>query len=371
MSLPSYTPFSGSYCSEDVEFLVTRLPPQPMVTVAEKERLIQSGARHYSQMLSPEEAPSAAYQSLFEQACALNADRMAKDCLTLAALLAERKAGPIYLLSLMRGGTPLGVIIGRLLRHWLKRPAQHYSLSILRDRGLDSHALRYVLEQGAAPEAVVFLDGWTGKGVIARELAQSITAFNAAQGTGLDTGLYSLVDLAGVSLGAASGDDYLLPSSILNATVSGLLSRSLLSADHPPSAWHGCVYYEHLAAADVSRQFVDLIFKRALARSESRSPAAWAKRAADTAHLAAVSATFLQACQKTYGVRDINLIKPGIGEATRVLLRRAPRLILLRAGNEPEVAHLRLLAAEKAVPIIEDPNLPYQAVSLIKSSPDG
>ncbi len=31
-----------------------------------------------------------------------------------------------------------------------------------------------------------------------------------------------------------------------------------------------------------------------------------------------------------YGIGDVNLIKPGIGEATRVLLRRVPRLLLLR-----------------------------------------
>ncbi|HMU66725.1 MAG TPA: tellurite-like stress resistance cysteine protease StiP, partial [Cellvibrionaceae bacterium] len=251
MSSPSYTPFSGSYLAEDVQFLVTLLPPQPVVTVAQKERLIQSGARHYSQMLSPEAPPSAAYQALFEAACALNAERMAEDCLTLAALIAARKPGPLNLLSLMRGGTPLGVIVGRLLRHWLKRPAAHFSLSILRDKGLDTQALRHVLKQGAAPASLVFLDGWTGKGVIAKELAKSVAAFNAAHGTAIDTGLYSLVDLAGVSLGAASTADYLLPSSILNATVSGLLSRSLLRADLAPDAWHGCVYYEQLKGADV------------------------------------------------------------------------------------------------------------------------
>ena len=111
---------------------------------------------------------------------------------------------------------------------------RHYSLSILRDKGLDSAALAYVLAQGAAPESIVFVDGWTGKGVIARELASSVNAFNAQRGTAIDAGLYALVDLAGVSLGAASTADYLLPSSILNATVSGLVSRSLLSPEAPP-----------------------------------------------------------------------------------------------------------------------------------------
>jgi hypothetical protein len=364
--------FSGSYNAEDVEFLVTLLPPQPTVAVAQKEQLIQSGQRHYSQMLSAETAPSTAYQNLFTSACENNGARMAHECLTLAALIAERKAGPITLVSLMRGGTPLGVIITRLLRRWLGREVRHYSVSIVRDRGLDAVALASILQRGAAAESIVFIDGWTGKGVIARELKHSIDAFNQSRSLHIDSGLYALVDLAGVSAGAASGADYLLPSSILNATVSGLISRSVLTDAIGPGDFHGCVYYSHLGSADVSRWFVDLITDLALEQStRGLSPHQFAAQAVNTAQLALSSQEFLRATQVAYAINDVNLIKPGIGEATRVLLRRAPRLLLLRDIRAPEVAHLRLLAAEKSVPVLEDVHLPYQAVSLIKSSPDG
>ncbi|MBY0446837.1 MAG: hypothetical protein K2Q15_16705, partial [Burkholderiales bacterium] len=79
----------------------------------------------------------------------------------------------------------------------------------------------------------------------------------------------------------------------------------------------------------------------------------------------------LQATQEQYGVEDVNLIKPGIGEATRVLLRRVPRLLILRDPAVADVAHLKLLAIEKNVPLIVDAGLPYQAVSLIGSVLDG
>ena len=65
------------------------------------------------------------------------------------------------------------------------------------------------------------------------------------------------------------------------------------------------------------------------------------------------------------------MIKPGIGEATRVLLRRVPRLLVLRDPDAPDVAHLNVLATEKSVPLIVDADLPYQAVSLIQSALDG
>ncbi|HEY6530278.1 MAG TPA: cysteine protease StiP family protein [Cellvibrionaceae bacterium] len=364
--------FSGSYNTEDVEFLVTRLPAQPTIAVARKEQLIQSGQRHYSQMLSAETAPSTTYQKLFTDACTSNGARMAKECLTLTALIAARKSGAITLVSLMRGGTPLGVIITRLLRRWLGREVRHYSVSIVRDRGLDTVALTSILKRGAAAESIVFIDGWTGKGVIARELKSSIEAFNLLHGLHIDSGLYALVDLAGVSLGAASGSDYLLPSSILNATVSGLLSRSVLADAIGPGDFHGCVYYSHLAAADVSQWFVDLITDLALDQcAQGLSPHQLATQAVNTEQLAASAQAFLQATQATFAINDINLIKPGIGEATRVLLRRVPRLLIVRDLAAQEVAHLRVLAAEKSVPVLEDAHLPYQAVSLIKSSPDG
>ena len=79
----------------------------------------------------------------------------------------------------------------------------------------------------------------------------------------------------------------------------------------------------------------------------------------------------MRAALAQHGIADVNLIKPGIGEATRVLLRRSPRLLVLRDADAPDVAHLAVLAQEKNVPVMIDAALPYHAVSLIRSAPDG
>ena len=356
--------FAGSYAQGDVEFLLKRLPLADFVDVHEKEALIQSGKRHYSEMLSPERAPSARYLALFDQACRVNGERMARDCLHLAALIAERRSGPVTLVSLARGGTPVGVVLKRLLEGVHARATTHYSVSIVRDRGIDANALRHILNEKHAPESIVFVDGWTGKGVIAGELASSVKRFNAQNGVALDAGLYVLADLAGAAAVAASCEDYLIPSSILNATVSGLVSRSVLNRSIGPDDFHGCVIYDAFAAEDRSRAFVDTLERLALA--DTSAPA----KAADTAAAAARSLAYIDAVTHRYGIDDVNLVKPGIGEATRVLLRRVPRLLLLRDAHHPAVAHLRLLAEEKAVPVEVDPALPYQAVSLIRSALD-
>lgn len=358
--------FSGSYAGADVTFLLKPLPLADFVDdVAEKERLIQSGRRHYSEMLSPERLPSTRYEAVFEQACRANGERMARDCLVLAGLIAARRSGAITLVSLARGGTPIGVVLKRLLERVQGRSTTHYSVSIVRDRGIDANALRHILAQGHAPESIVFVDGWTGKGVIARELAASIEGFNERHGTAIDSGLHVLSDLAGSAACAASCEDYLIPSSILNATVSGLVSRSVLNEAIGPADFHGCVLYSDFAPHDRSRAFVDDLESRALALAGTVEA-----QAVDAQAAAARSQAYIAAALQRYGIADINLVKPGIGEATRVLLRRSPRLLLLRDPDAAATAHLRLLAEEKGVRVDVAPALPYQAVSLIRSASD-
>src|SRR3546814_16916959 len=44
------------------------------------------------------------------------------------------------------------------------------------------------------------------------------------------------------------------------------------------------------------------------------------------------------------GVRNLNRIKPGIAEATRAILRRVPDRIYVQRRDDPDVAHICLLA---------------------------
>ena len=393
--------FSGSYHGDDVQFLLKPLALASFVDVPDKERLIQSGRRHYSEMLSRESLPSARYLEVFRAACAANLERMAGDCLALAGLIAQRRSGPVTLVSLARAGTPVGVVLKRLLAGVFDRATAHYSLSIIRDRGIDQVALEYILARGHAAESIVFIDGWTGKGVISGELQTSMADFNASHGCAIDSGLYVLSDLAGVAACAAAHDDYLIPSSILNATVSGLVSRSILNQSIGPADFHGCVYYAEFEQQDQSRAFADSLVERALAIAAGSPPRATASGAAVGAPLdttsgashgaageaggaaalaatlaardeaARVSRRYMAEAMRGHGIADRNLIKPGLGEATRVLLRRTPERLIVRDAASADVAHLLVLAREKNVPVHIDPELPYQAVSIIRNVADG
>lgn len=360
--------FHGSYSPTDVEFLLKPIEIEFVLDINHKESLIQSGKRHYSEMLSPEQPPSKEYLALFHKAHADNRSRLARDCLRLASLLHEHYGPDVTILSLARAGTPVGAILRHLIERLYGGRPFHYSVSIIRDRGIDEVALNEVLARGHSPESIAFVDGWTGKGVISRELEGAVRDFNARRETRIDGGLNVLTDLAGSAARASSCEDYLIASSILNSTVSGLVSRSILNEAIGPGDYHGCVFYGQFAPHDLSRWFVDDVIAAVMeihGQADSQG-----EQMPPRNELAAHSSAYMAKAMDRYGIDDENLIKPGIGEATRVLLRRVPERVMVRDPACDQVRHLIALAAEKGVPVELDPGLPYQAVSIIRSSHD-
>lgn len=359
--------FSGSYAGDDCRFLLKPVELAP-VSVAQKELLIQSGERHYSEMVSAESAPSARYQELFDQAVEREGSRLAGCLLQLACEMDRTISGDITLVSLARAGTPMGAILKRILLGRFGRRSVHYSVSIVRDRGLDANALRRILSVGHPEESVVFLDGWTGKGTIAGELRRSVEAFNAAQGTCIHPGLWTVADLSGSAEVAATGEDFLIPSSLLNATVSGLVSRTILRDDLlGPSDFHGCLHLAALEPFDRSRWFVDRIEHEAQRLDPGLLPEPLRAGTAASRVLREAMESMLSGLAGRYpSARNRHFAKPGLGESTRVLLRRLPERLLLSHADHPEADHLRLLAREKGVPVEVVDGLPVKALALIR-----
>ena len=67
-----------------------------------------------------------------------------------------------------------------------------------------------------------------------------------------------------------------------------------------------------------------------------------------------------------------HFVKPGIGETTRVLLRRVPWKVLIRPEDmdNPMLSHLIRLAQEKNVPIETYPLQHYRTCGMIKKMAD-
>lgn len=356
---PADAAFSGSYDPADVTFLLKPIA-LAATDVATKEAMIQSGRRHYSEMIAPEAVPGPAYLALYEAALARNRDRLAGDVASLAAHLAARRPGrEVVIASLARAGTPIGVLLARTLRAW-GNSATHYSISIVRDRGIDRNALAYIAARHD-PGDVVFVDGWTGKGAIAGELRASL----ANDAFGFMPLLAVIADPAGQADIAASDDDYLIASGLLNCIVSGLVSRSILRPDLVGAGdFHACVAYPQHAHADRSRSFVDALAPLAAAATPRPIDDHAARRPALRDACEAMLQRLLEAAQ----TQDRNRIKPGIAEATRALLRRLPERLLIRDRADPDVAHLLHLAAASDIavdPLGDDSR--YRAVAIIRS----
>lgn len=359
------TPLSGSYAPDDVVFLLK--PVRVAATdVAEKERLIQTGAAHYSEMISEERLPDARYLGIFEDAFTRNTERMGADIARIAATIADKVAHgallrEITLCSLVRAGVPYGVLIHRELKA-LGVDSVHYGVSIIRDRGLDENAMNHVFSE-RNPDGVLFVDGWTGKGAISRELQKSWADLGRADAPDLVV----LADPAGFATLSGSHEDWLIPSGILGANVSGLISRSILNADVVgPHDFHGTMSVDHLRDIDCSRRFVDTVTHAVVAARNSAEPIQ-----SDAGHLAQLreaSAACVAGIARAHGIDNLNRIKPGIAEATRAVLRRRPNRVFVRNAADPDVAALVHLCRTDDVPVVECAATtgPYRAITLIE-----
>ncbi|WP_244414972.1 phosphoribosyltransferase [Streptomyces hygroscopicus] len=363
-SMPLPEPLRGpafsSYTADEVGWLLQDLSDVTLeAPTEEREEAIQRGGAHYAESLPVEYQPNEQYQALFHSALETSASRIARAVGTVTeTVLAERSPRPV-LVSLARAGTPVGVLMRRWALHAHGLEVPHYAVSIVRGRGIDTTALRW-LAAHHDPADVVFVDGWTGKGAITRELAQALEDF-----PGFDPRIAVLADPGGCVDTYGTRDDFLIPSACLNSTVSGLISRTVLRDDLVgPDDFHGAKFYRDLAATDVSRAFLDAVSARfddvaAEVAAEVKELAA-ADRAPTWEGWAAV-----ERISEEYGIHDVNLVKPGVGETTRVLLRRVPWKILARQGAGADLDHVRLLAEQRGVPVEEVDELPYTCVGLI------
>jgi hypothetical protein len=352
---PLRGPAFGSYAPDEVGWLLTDLSGVALeAPTEEREEAVQSGGAHYAESLPQEYQPDAEYLQLYRDALAGSAQRLAQAVGTVTELVLAERGRDIVLVSLARAGTPVGILLRRwaAARHGLELP--HYAVSIVRGRGIDPLALRHLAEHHD-PARVVFVDGWTGKGAIARELSDAL----ADHGGGFDPELAVLADPGRCASTFGTRDDWLIPSACLNSTVSGLVSRTVLNTRLLRSdQYHGAKFYAELAAADVSNDFLDAVSAEFRAVHDTTPPA---DRAPDWAGWAAI-----ERIVDEYGIGEVNLVKPGVGETTRVLLRRVPWRVLVRAGAPAaDLAHVRLLAQRRGVPVEEVTGLPYSCVGLI------
>ena len=346
----------SSYKKDDVILLLKDITGlvEPQST-EERERLIQSG-KHYSEMLPIEYVPSEKYMEAYQEALRNYSKPTAVAVGRLADKIIKRKGKDVVLVSLARAGIPIGILLKRYIKQKYEIEVPHYSISIIRDRGIDDNAMKYLLKNYEAKH-ILFVDGWIGKGAILNELRKELEHY-----PGVSDELAVVSDPANVTELCGTHEDILIPSSCLNSTVSGLVSRTFLRDDIiGKEDFHGAVYYGELQDSDLSYDFIDSI-QREFEFGEIEGESSISGYGMDE----------VKKIAEEFQIDNINLIKPGIGETTRVLLRRVPWKILINNDYKEDVSltHIIRLAEEKGVQIEYYPLFHYKSCGIIKKLAD-
>jgi len=379
----------GSYSDDDAIFLLKDIGPSIKEQGnEERERAIQKG-KHYSEMLPIEYKPVPQYIELFHQslkeaslrlalATAIVSETILKKHTSESGMGTHLRGGMspinVVLVSLARAGTPAGVLIKKYIRLFYGIDVPHYSISIIRDKGIDQNALIYILQRHPGCE-IQFIDGWTGKGAITNELFNALLDFEQKFGIVKGTIGRDMAVLADPGYCAGifgTREDFLIPSACLNATVSGLMSRTVYRNDLiGPLEFHGAKYYRELASEDLSNYFVNTIARHFTSAHKNarhllqNNPEIGIDNAPEW-----LGKKETRKIQLEFGIKSINMVKPGVGETTRVLLRRVPWKILVRNIEHPDIKHILMLAKDRGVPVKEYPGMNYSCCGLIKSMED-
>lgn len=335
---------------KDVSNLITELD------TVEKEKLLAKGV-HYSEMISKEYQPTDDYMKIFYESLESNSATIAQYVADVSELILKERGQDVILVSLARAGTPIGVLIKRYIEYRYHINVPHYSVSIIRGKGFDDNALAYIIDKHHSTN-LQFIDGWTGKGAINTVLKDAAKVFKEKYDIELDATLAVLADPSHATSIYGTRKDFLIPSACLNSTVSGLVSRTIERDDITKSNdYHGAVYYKEWESVDVTYLYINKIVQH------------FPDIKANPIEKGEVHNTGIQEVhkiQKEFDIQDINKIKPGVGETTRVLLRRVPWKILVDDMNNPDLEHILLLAKDRNVPVEVYKDMSYSCIGLIK-----
>ncbi|MBQ2937909.1 MAG: cysteine protease StiP family protein [Clostridia bacterium] len=357
-----------SYRSDDVTILLKDISGiiTPLST-EEREKLNQTGV-HYSEMLPLEYKPTEKYMEIYNEALQTLSYKTANATAILAKKLYEKYGNKLVLVSLARAGTPIGILLKRFIRFKYNIVVPHYSISIIRGKGIDVNAINYIVDRHGS-YGLQFVDGWIGKGAINGVLVEAceLLKTESFKFSSLDSTLAVLSDPAFITDLCGTHEDFLIPSACLNSTVSGLISRTFLRNDIiGPNDFHGAVYYGELELEDKSNEFIDTVSNYFEKINYDYFQ--------DNSSIMQDSKTGIDEVRniaRDFGILDISKIKPGVGETTRVLLRRVPYCVLLRnLADMQKFPHIKRLCEEKNIPIKEYPLQMYNVCGIIKTLSD-
>lgn len=330
------------------------------ITVQEKEELIRAGVS-YSEMISKEAIPSKEIIDIFLSMLERDKNKIAFYAGKLSEIIYKEKGDNLVLASLARAGTPYGILIRKYLKFKYNVDIPHYSISIIRGKGIDENALRFILKEHTGAK-IQFVDGWTGKGSITKELNKSIMDFNDKYNANIDDSLAVISDPAKLCSIYGTREDLGLATCCLNSTVSGLISRTVHNDKYVGrDDFHGAKYLDYLEEVDYSQFFINEV-EREFKNIEDIDLNEEELESVQEEY----SLNITKKIQEEYKVKSINNVKLSVGESARVLLRRDPRVVLVKDINDKNIEHIIQLSREKNIEVVQYDTFDYNCIAIIK-----
>lgn len=350
---PLHGPGFSSYPAEEVGWLLTDLT----------EAALPTADGHLGEMLAEESPPTPEYVGETVGLMLREAERVAYLAGVTAEQVLDRRGPDVVLVSTVRAGVPVGILLRRWLDFAHGITVNHHAIGLKRGIGLDPVALRW-LGRRYAPARIQFVDAWTGKGGVAKEVVSSISAPDVPGG--FDPTLAVLTDPGRCTDLYGTRNDVLVPSACLNSMASGLVSSPVVQHQRiGPDDFYGARFLREFADLDVSCRFIDAV--------ADAFPAVASTVAADWPEIAGSDRTpdwtgwrTTEEIARRYSIDHRNLrVRPGIGETMRVLLSGLPGRVIVNPEAVPGLEHVLGLARQRGLPIDEIPGLPYACVGLI------
>ncbi len=323
----------SSYRKEDVEILLTDVTDE-INSMSETERAKVGYTEEYEM--------SEEYLNLCKELGQKYIRQTAIAVGNLAEQLYKYKSQDVVLVSIVRSGIPIGILVKRYLQNKYKKNIYHYAISI--KEGIDKTAMDYIMSKHNVKD-IQFVDSWTGKGTVARTIKESAQNFE-----GLDPSLAVLSDCLNITKYCGIREDIAIPQAPINACITGIVSVPVIQKDK--NKFDGATYLEELESKDFSKEYVDLVEKEFDYNCNADG--------------------FKNDLQEYEEVRDIaakfnvdtSKINPGINEAARAILRRKVDTILVKDKNDAQLSEIIELANLKKIRIQEYELKYYRALSI-------
>jgi PELOTA RNA binding domain/Phosphoribosyl transferase (PRTase) len=158
-----------------------------------------------------------------------------------------------------------------------------------------------------------------------------------------------------------------VPNACLNATVAGLVSRTVVTPELVgPDDFHGAKYYPDMGDHDLFVRFLDRV-SREFPAERHQVEAHHYQRYDSGRGPSFIGECHAQSLAAEYGLNDINLVKAGVSETVRTLLHRITQRVIIRPDAGCDVEDVRRLAARRSVPVVERSDPHYACVGLMQA----